>query len=156
MVPKKLPADVEAAMRECAVRGRTLWGKGDIAGAESALLQAWDTLPMPTLENDYAQSMAWGFVGFYRDTKQFDKAQAWLATTRKAYGGGPNPSVDFLEATVLFDAGREDEAYRIFDGLHEKYGRRPFEGEDQKYLAFYRSRSLESCPSVIPSFALRK
>jgi hypothetical protein len=28
MVPKKLPADVEAAMRECAVRGRTLWGKG--------------------------------------------------------------------------------------------------------------------------------
>ena len=141
MKPKDLPPESEAAMSASAAKGRLAWKQGDLATAEASFLDAWRAIPEPRLEYDYAQSIASGFVDFYRDTKQYDKASSWLLTVREAYGPGYNPSVEFLAAKLAFEAGDADEAFRIFDALYKQYKARPFQGDDPKYLKFYKQRA---------------
>ncbi|WP_346274875.1 hypothetical protein [Burkholderia cenocepacia] len=88
-------------------------------------------------------SMARGFVVFYRDTKQFDKAVHWLAEMRKAYGSGTGPdlTIGFLSGTVYFEAGDLDKSAEFFVPLYEQFGNRPFSGEDKKYLEFAKRAS---------------
>lgn len=138
---KRLSKDVDARFVEVASAGRAAWLRGDLLKAEEAFMAAWDLIPEPKLEHDRAQSAARGFVTFFRDTGQFDKAREWLATTSKAYNDPDNPSVAFLAGTVAFEAGDREEAFRFFDRLYREFGERPFEGTDKKYLAFYRARS---------------
>jgi tetratricopeptide (TPR) repeat protein len=141
MTPKDLPPENKAAMSASAAKGRLAWKEGDLAAAEASFLDAWQAIPEPRAEYDYAQSLARGLVDFYRDTKQYEKASSWLPTVREVYGGGYNPSVEFLAARVAFEAGDTDEAFRIFDELYKQYKARPFEGYDSKYLKFYKQRA---------------
>jgi hypothetical protein len=60
---------------------------------------------------------------------------------RDAYGPGPNVDVEFLAATVYYEAGMLDSAFAIFDSLYKKFNQRPFQGEDKKYLQFYKTRA---------------
>ena len=106
-------------------------------------LAAWRQLPEPKIEHDYAQSLSGGLVTFYRDTKQFEKAKEWLTVMRGAYGPGPDIYVEFLAATVYYDAGMLDDAFAIFDSAYKKFKQRPFQGEDRKYLQFYKERAEE-------------
>jgi tetratricopeptide (TPR) repeat protein len=120
--------------------GRNAWKRGEIDEAETQFLKAWDVLPEPKEQYDLAPSLCRGFVIFYRDTKQFDKARHWLAEMRKAYGSGVGPdlTVGFLSGTVYFEAGDLDKAAEFFRPLFEQYGNRPFSGEDKKYLDFVK------------------
>lgn len=122
-------------------RGREAWQSGDIKLAEELFQSAWDVLPSSKFECDYSQSISRGMTAFYRDTHQFEKANHWLDITRKAYGPEWNPSVEFLGATVYFEAGDLDQAFELFELLFKKYGKRPFEGEPSKYLDFYKKRA---------------
>ncbi|HEY3705554.1 MAG TPA: hypothetical protein VGL22_10865 [Terracidiphilus sp.] len=122
-------------------KGRAAWKNGDLPTAEQHFLAAWNALPEPSLEQEYAQILSRGITTFYRDTKQFEKAKKWIETTRQAYGPG-DPSVEFLAGTVAFESGDLDEAYRLFHPLYLKYADRPFEGHT-KYLDFTRNRSHE-------------
>jgi hypothetical protein len=92
--------------------GREAWQRGDTQNAEDRFLDAWRQLPEPKVEYDYAQSLSRGLVTFYRDTKQFEKAEEWLTVMRGAYGPGPNIDVEFLAATVYYDAGMLDDVLR--------------------------------------------
>ena len=118
-----------------------LGNRGDIQKAEDRFLDAWRLLPEPKIEYDYAQSLSRGLVIFYRDTKQFEKAEEWLGVVRDAYGPGPDVDVEFLAATVYYDAGMLDDAFAIFDTAYKKFRQRLFQGEDRKYLQFYRERA---------------
>jgi hypothetical protein len=120
--------------------GREAWKKGDLTEAESNFAKAWDVLPEPKYQYDLSQSMARGFVIFYRDTKQSDKAVHWLVEMRKAYGEGtgPDATIGFLSGTVYFESGDLDTAAEFFVPLYEQYGNRPFSGEDKKYLDFVK------------------
>jgi hypothetical protein len=100
-------------------------------------MDAWSTLPPPAIDYDYAQTLSRGIVIFYRDTKQFDKANEWLRIVREAYGGGANDSVNFLSGTVYFASGDFDKAFQVFDDLFRRFKKRPFQGENPEYLAFY-------------------
>jgi hypothetical protein len=140
MMKNPVSAEVLAKLTGAAAQGRQAWKRGAISEAESHFLDAWNALPDPKLEQDYAQSLSWGLTTFYKGTNQFEKAKAWLDTVRRAYGPGPNDSVEFLAATVAFDAGDLEEAFRIFHVLFLKFGTRPFEGHDSKYLDFYNKR----------------
>ena len=138
-----LSADALSTMSAAAASGREAWKRGAIEEAEKHFLDAWSALPDPKLEQDYGQSLSRGLTVFYRDTKQCEKAKQWLQTTREAYGPGPDDSIEFLAGTVHLDCGELDEAYRLFQPLFVKFGSRPFEGSDGKYLAFYRKRTKE-------------
>lgn len=110
---------------------------GDTIKAEEYFLAAWNSLPEPKTEHDYSQSLSRGLVSFYQDTRQFEKAFEWLNTMKSTYDNESNPSIDFIEATVNYDAGKISEAFAIFDSLTRKYKARPFQGSDPKYLKFF-------------------
>jgi tetratricopeptide (TPR) repeat protein len=139
---KPVAEDIVANIRAQSAAGREAWQQGDIQKAEDKFLDAWRLLPEPKTEYDYAQSLSRGLVTFYRETKQFEKARDWLVVMRDAYGP-PNDSVEFLAATVYYDAGILDDAFAIFDTLYKKFKQRPFQGEDRKYLQFYKARARE-------------
>jgi hypothetical protein len=136
-----IPPEAVATITEEGARGREAWKRGAIGEAETHFLNAWSALPEPKLEKDYAQSLSRGLTVFFTQTKQFEKAKQWLQITREAYGRGPNASVDFLAATVDFESGDLDAAFRLFDELFVQYGSRPFQGKDPRYLDFYTKRA---------------
>ena len=135
------PRILEKLARETAA-GREAWKNGAIGEAEKHFLEAWNALPDPKTKQDfYSQDLSWGMTAFDQATQQYDKAKRWLDIVRQVYGGGPDASVDFLAGTVTFDSGDLGEAYRLFDDLFLRYGSRPFEGSDSKYLKFYQKAS---------------
>lgn len=138
-----LSAQSLATVEEEGKKGREAWKAGDISGAEAHFLQTWNALPEPKLQQDYAQSLSRGITTFYRDTRQFEKARKWIGIVREAYGPELDPSVEFLAGTVAFESGDLTEAFRLFEPLYLKYGKRPFEERDPKYLDFTRTRSRE-------------
>ena len=142
---QQLPEEALQNLNVSSKAGREAWKNGDTKGAEHFFLEAWAAIPEPKNEYDYTQSLSRGFVAFYLDTKQFEKAKEWLNLMRIAYGHETVPSeyVDFIAATVYFEAGEFDSAFRIFDAQFKKYKGRPFQGEDKKYLDFYKKRATE-------------
>jgi len=140
-VRDSVPKDVEAKIVEKSTLGRDAWKSARVSEAEGYFLEAWNALPQPRTSYDYAQSISRGLVTFYRDTQQFPKAFQWLDVMREAYGPEPNDSVEFIGATVHFETGNLDEAFRIFDDLAKRLKLRPFQGKDPKYLDFYKKRS---------------
>ncbi len=142
----KLPEELTKDVYAYGAAGREAWKKGDIAEAEVNFTKAWEILPEPREQYDLAQSMTRGFVVFYRDTKQFDKAVHWLAEMKNAYGSGTGPdlTIGFLSGTVYFEAGDLDKSAEFFVPLYEQFGNRPFSGEDKKYLEFAKRASKGS------------
>jgi len=138
---KDLPASAMSALAEHGAQGREALRRGNILAAEKHFLAAWGAIPQPQLEYDYAQSLTVALTEFYRDTAQPVKAMQWLALAREAYGPEANPHTEFLAATVSYEAGDFDEAYRLFDQLFKQYNRRPFQEARPEYLSFYLDRA---------------
>jgi hypothetical protein len=136
-----LPKQALAAIEEAGRLGREAWKRGNLDAAEKHFLDAWNALPEPKFDQDYAQSLSWGLATFFRDTHQYEKARQWIPTVREAYGPEPDPSVAFLAGTVAFDSGDLNEAFRLFYPLYVQYKARPFEDCDPKYLDFTRKRA---------------
>ncbi|HYR88479.1 MAG TPA: hypothetical protein VE422_30650 [Terriglobia bacterium] len=143
---KTTPEDVVKKIREHGATGRQAWQRGDLKEAEEEFLHAWNSLPEPRTGYDHGQSLSRGLVTFYRDTRQFEKAKGWLDVTREAYESTSDPSVEFLAGTVHYEAGELDEAFRIFDGLYQQFGQRPFQGVKRDYLDFYKRKVQEGKP----------
>lgn len=115
---------------------------GDLQRSEEARLAAWRVLPEPKLGWEfYSNIMPRNNLIFYRDARQFDKAQQWLAITRESYGPGRNEVIEFFAATLWFEMGDLDRAYGEFARQFQAGRTRPFQGQDKKYLDFYLKRS---------------
>jgi len=136
-----LPPQAESRLYEYGALSVDAQKAGDIVAAEKYLLAGWECIPDPKLAYDHAQSLTVSVATFYRDTAQPDKAKAWLPLAREAYGPEPDPYVEFVAATIHFEAGELDEAFALFDGLFKAYKSRPFQGEKPEYLAFYMERA---------------
>ena len=112
-----------------------------------ALRSAWNEIPEPKFDYDfYPQSLSRALVNLYQDLRQFEEARAWLHVVRKVYeppSDASESTIAFLEATVDYEAGDEDEAFAKFETLHAKYGMRPFQGQDKRYAAFFKSRKAK-------------
>ncbi|MCF5685747.1 hypothetical protein [Pseudomonas sp. PA-1-3F] len=136
MEPTLTPEQIEK-ISNLSKEGREYWKKNQLSEAESCFLRAWGIMQSPTLTLDYSQSIARGLVAFFKETKQYEKAISWLAVMHDLYTPKPSDYVEFIAATVYFDAGKTSAAYEIFDKQYKKYGKRPFTDEDKKYLNFY-------------------
>jgi len=139
-LPEPLRIQIDALLREAGLAER----KRDFTKCEELQLKAWDLLPEPKLSWDfYSNIMPRDNLLFYRDTQQFDKAQHWLDITRKSYGPGRDDSVEFFAATLWLEMGENNKAFDEFDRQYKALKKRPFEGKDPKYLAFYLSRKVK-------------
>jgi hypothetical protein len=123
--------------------GRAAREAGDLGTAEAHFLNAWEALPEPKYDYDYAQSLSRGLVEFFRDTDQVEKAREWMQHTKQAYAPFSKAcvtSLTFLEATVDFQGGALEECFSKFDTLYQEFGKRPFQGADDKYWKFFIER----------------
>jgi tetratricopeptide (TPR) repeat protein len=136
-----LPEAALATLKKNSKAGRDAWMNGNVTAAETHFLSAWDLIPEPKNTYDYAQSLSGGLTVFYRDTKQNEKAKKWLEIMRQMYSSSNDEHVEFTAATIYFQAGQFDLAFTIFDKQFKKFKARPFEGEDKKYLEFYKKRA---------------
>ncbi|HEY9281498.1 MAG TPA: hypothetical protein VIP51_15615 [Eoetvoesiella sp.] len=150
-----LPPQAEKKLYEYGALSRKAEEAGDIATAEKYVLACWDSIPDPKLAYDHAQSMTVSVVAFYRDIGQPGKAKEWLPLAHEAYGPQPDPYVEFLEATVHYEAGELDQAYALFDSLFKAYKTRPFQGEKPEYLAFYMDRATGKESPITQGSSLR-
>ena len=115
--------------------------ESDSERSERLRLQAWEMLPEPKLGWEYySDIMPRNNLIFYRNTKQFEKAQHWLEVTRESYGPARNESVEFYAATLWYEMGDHDKAFEEFDRQYNAFRKRPFEAHDRKYLEFYLSK----------------
>ncbi|AZQ50751.1 hypothetical protein D5R55_06915 [Burkholderia cenocepacia] len=88
----KLSEDLIKDIYAYGAAGREAWKKGEIADAGVSFIKAWEILPEPREQYDLAQSMARGFVVFYRDTKQFEPPRITLtcpAPSSRVMNGTP-------------------------------------------------------------------
>lgn len=131
-----LGEEVIKEIEQQAAVGRAEWMAGNLASAEECFLAAWAMIPTPPTDYDYSQILGRGMVTFYKTTKQFPKAIAWIEVLENAYDGS-NPSTDFLAATIHYDAGDLEKAFAIFERLYNAYKKRPFSGAPPEYLRFY-------------------
>jgi hypothetical protein len=140
-----LPAKVEKKVSGHWEKFYSSVDEGDFPAAEAEALKAWEALPEPKLQWDYyANVIPMDLVTFYRNWGDFGKALAWLGIARETYGPGPNVSVEFVAATVAYESGDFDAAFQEFNRQYETFGKRAFEGEDPKYLAFTMKRRRQS------------
>jgi len=136
-LPPDLRQEIDSLLRQAGEAQR----RNDPEQSERLRLQAWDMLPEPKLGwNFHSNIMPRNNLVFYRDTKNFDKAKAWLDITRESYGPGRDESIEFLAATLWYEMGDFDKAFEEFDRQYKAFRWRPFEGKDRKYLNFYLSR----------------
>jgi len=133
---KPVPLATENIIQALGAEGRHFWSSGNIEEAERIFLECWTAIPDPKLDYDYSQILSGGLVRFFRDSRQIEKAKHWINVMREAYGSSTDLDVEFLAATVYFEANELDRAYEIFEYQYRKYGKRPFEGENQKYIDF--------------------
>ncbi|WP_232468056.1 tetratricopeptide repeat protein [Bordetella genomosp. 13] len=139
--PRPLPPKVEEQYIGLATKGRKAREAGDFDAAERFYLEAWNVIPEPKLEYDYAGSMTAAMTNFYRENGRIEQAKSWLALAREAYGPDPDPYTEFIAAKVHYAAGEFQAAFELFDQLFQQFRRRPFQGEDPIYLEFYLERS---------------
>lgn len=140
---KRLNKEIEDKIQALGKKGREAWHRGNIEQAEEAFIQCWTAIPEPKLEYDYSQILSKGMVKFFRGTTQIEKATQWINIMREAYGPETDLDVEFLAATVHYEANELDAAYVIFRAQYETFGIRPFDGEDKKYLEFTINRTKE-------------
>lgn len=139
--PMDLPPELEQRLQTHAAAGRGAWqNRGDIVEAEREFLCAWDTIPSPKARWDWSGSLATGFLSFYIETEQPEKALTWLPTLEELYGD----SVDLhmWQGIVYYELGGQPRAVEAFRRAHEAYGYRPFREEHPKYWQFYRERNV--------------
>ncbi|HEN8799746.1 TPA: hypothetical protein U8251_002323 [Pseudomonas putida] len=133
---KTLNPGAEAKIQNLGKKGREAWSGGNIEEAEKIFLECWATIPEPKFDYDYSQILSGGLVKFFRDTRQIEKAKHWIGIMRNAYDSNTDLEVEFLAATVYYEANELNKARKIFESQYKKYGKRPFEGKDRKYLQF--------------------
>lgn len=138
----ELPTDIKTIIDDLLRQAGEAERAGDLRRSEDAFLQAWAALPEPKLGwNFYSNIIPRDNLLFYRDTRQFEKAEKWLAITRESYGPGRNEVIEFLAATLWYAMGDFDRAYEEFARQYQAGKKRPFQGEDKKYLDFYLERA---------------
>jgi tetratricopeptide (TPR) repeat protein len=138
---QELPPDTRQQIEDLLRQAGEAQRGQDAERSEKLRLQAWDLLPEPKLRWEfYSNIMPRSSLIFYRDTKQFEKAMKWLEITRESYGPDRNDTIEFLAATLWYEMGDFDKAFEEFDRQYAAFRKRPFEGEDKKYLDFYLSR----------------
>lgn len=138
---RQLPPELDTKVNACWQDFITCEETGKIEDAERAGVLAWNMLPEPRTEWDYFSNVIpFALAEFFRDNASFDQARSWLDVARSTYGPGPDQTVEFLAATIEFEAGNTEEAVKEFERQYRTFGDRPFAEGGDKYLELVERR----------------
>lgn len=115
---------------------------GDRAQGIKTAEAAWEKVPEPKFDWDVSKSFAHSLAKFYRNTGNFDGAIKLMTAlfdsgTVKAHQDGPR----FIFATIYCEMGDEVLAMKWFAEANKISKGRCFQGEDNKYLEFFKAHS---------------
>lgn len=110
---------------------------GDIQTALDHINDAW-TIVEGRVYSDWQMRLARNGVTIAHKGGDFAAARIWLARLRPFYDapGDPDPTMEYIEASIDHDAGEADRAHARFAALLKKWGKRPFREGDPRHLAF--------------------
>lgn len=111
--------------------------------AEKHYLKAWELLPEPKYDWDSSQILIYRISDFYLEWRKFEQALAWAKQVfdTKPLAGDGTPYITL--GRIYFEAGDMDQAFSNFEKAFELAGKRAYDGEDKKYLEFYKKRAAE-------------
>jgi len=135
--------DLDPAIRDeidkLFIRSKERLHSGDKAGAIQDAEMAWKALPEPKFDWDVSKSFALALTKSYRDAGHFQGAlnlmrELFSSGTVKPYQDGPR----FIIATIYFEMNDRESAKKWFSEADKISKGRCFQGQDKKYLLFYR------------------
>lgn len=112
----------------------------DKAGGIKTAEAAWSKVPEPKFDWDVSKSFAHSLAKFYRNTGDFANAMKLMkelfdSGAVKDHQDGPR----FILATIYYEKGDVDLAAKWFEEANRISKGRCFQGEDPRYLEFFRS-----------------
>jgi tetratricopeptide (TPR) repeat protein len=135
---RQLPPEVIEKMTPYREQARQFREQGNFADAEPLLLEAWALIPEPKFSWGDTDSFLYAIVDFYRKWNKHEIAKKWIAKAVEQ----PLMSheyVQYLEAgKTYYEAGELEVAKEYFAKAFNIAGARGFNGEDPKYLKFFR------------------
>ncbi|MEO7017686.1 MAG: hypothetical protein ABI130_03245 [Leifsonia sp.] len=126
--------------------GNALSEGGQDSRAIPLYLGAWEKLPEPRTRWElFSAWIAGSLFNSYFDSGLYDEAKRWALAAYDARHKDEVTTEGMIEVgKACFALNQLDEAYAWFKQAFEIDGRRAFDDEDPKYLAFYRrSRPAE-------------
>ncbi|HDR8958770.1 MULTISPECIES: tetratricopeptide repeat protein [Burkholderia cepacia complex] len=123
------------------IRAREKFKAGDGVGAVQDAEAAWSELPVPKFGWDVSKSYTQALAKIYRDTGNYQNAlnlmqELFASGTVKPHQDGPR----FVIGTIYFEKGDAVEAKKWFGEANQISKGRCFQGEDKKYLDFFKSK----------------
>ncbi len=123
------------------IRSKGKPDSGDKTGAMQDAEMAWGILPDPKFGWDVSKSFTHALAETYRDTGNFQNAlnlmhELFASETVKPRQDGPR----FILGTIYFEMNDEENAKKWFAEANRISKGRCFQGEDKKYLTFYKKQ----------------
>ena len=115
--------------------------QGDYAQAELHYLKAWALFPEPKYEWGWSQDTIYSISNFYLELKNFEKALHWAELVFKTNPLPGDGAPYVMLGKIYFESDKIDLAFENFKKAFLLAGKRAFEGEDKKYLDFYKERA---------------
>lgn len=137
-----LDKTLQAKVDNLTERAYEAFTTGNIDTSFTLLQEAWDTYPEPKVQWNEAYNTAKYVFQDHMRLGQYDSAKIWLARMVAA-----NDSLHLFDedcrfnvAKHAFDTGAHDAAFEHFAAVVNSAGMRYFEGEDVRYVTFYKQR----------------
>lgn len=110
------------------------------ADALAAFRAAWELLPVPKEEQEMAVQVLAAIADCYFFLEEWDACRTVVQQAFQCGAELDNPFFRIRLGQSLYELGDEREAVNWLVPVYLIEGRKPFEGEDPKYLEFFRGK----------------
>lgn len=128
---------IESEINSFVEKGNEFHDDKKYAEALEQYRQAWQALPEPKFESEFANWIAACMYSAYFDLEDYDEAKKWGETTLRTRESDIDtaPSIDL--GMVCYELNQFDEAYKYFNDAYNYGKERTFQDRPKKYLKFY-------------------
>ena len=136
-----LENEIQTAIDRHKAQSGVLFGNGQIQEAIEQLILAWDLLPPPKFNYDESYHLSRYITQMALKGELFSLARNWSSINRMCDPERLDDGVkEFLAATVEFEVGDLELAFKFFEVAYEKSNGTCFDGKETKYRRFFMAR----------------
>jgi len=133
-------ADAAGKAERLFEEGNTLADAGQFADALACFRAAWDALAEPPDGQDWAVHILAAIADCHFYLGEWEACRQAVQHAFRCGADMANPFLRLRLGQCLYELGEEREAANWLVPVYLSKGRGPFEGDDPKYLEFFRAR----------------
>ncbi|WP_367071087.1 hypothetical protein [Enterobacter roggenkampii] len=99
--------------------------------------KAWQALPEPKFESEFANWISACMYSAYFDLADYAEAKKWGETTLRTRGSDIDTAPLIALGMVCYELNQFEEAYKYFNDAYNYGKERAFQDRPKKYLEFY-------------------